>query len=93
MDAERLARVAAMARSIALSGERWSDQAEAEYRAALAAPAVTETDLRAAVESAIRLAEVIPHSADVEQAGLQAEVVIETLRAALAGSTDTEEGA
>jgi primosomal protein N' len=48
-------------------------------------PEATAPDaLREAAQSAIRLAQAIPHSVDVEQAGMQAEVVIATLRDALA---------
>jgi hypothetical protein len=45
-----------------------------------------EPGLRAALESVIRLLEPIPHSIDVEQAGMQAGVAIETARAALAAT-------
>jgi hypothetical protein len=50
-----------------------------------------EDGLRAALERAIRLTEVIPYSVDVEQAGMQAEVVIETLRAALGAAPVEDE--
>lgn len=69
-----------------------SEQSEADKAHSSATPDTTEVTLRKALESVIRLAEPIPHSHDVEQAGMQAEVVIETARAALQPSTpDTTE--